>query len=594
MPRKKTEATKIATNTTVTTTKAIADSVGSASIAGGGNFDTLSTVASQSLDRALTPAQAYELSSTFRRAVNVIADNEAKATLRFFSRDSGQEIESGDLVELFKRPTRNTSTFRFISDTVKFYKISGEIAWLPLYLNNASKGATPKGLKVLNPLKLQAYPANVRSLDFVTHWTYYDGMAIDNRSVMLDIPAERLLFARNFNPHSELRGLSEAITLVNEISSNYYTERFNVSFFKNGTVGDLIFRFPKGTKKNVVEDFVERWQEQHSIYNDNGFRIAVVVGDEMQVESPTQQPRDGQFLNLSTYNDEKIASLMGVPASIMGFYSKTRFDTIDAEVEAFAENTLLPDLKNYTEIIQHQIVDRYFPNAAATQKKTAKLGKLGRDAFERAMDENRQSKVVALLDPDTLPILARLNKAKVEHAKMLREALDLSANEAAEWVGIELEPNPVRSQVWVPNNRMRIDGNAQNEAQQEIDQLKKTVAILERTIADEAVLKAKEAEQQQPLDREKLDRLHDFYRSFRSMTLAELAQGKWIDKSLLMAQAKELDNDRLTVQLHRDYLALRAIHRSGSDVDTVLKEAKSYFNKVSRPAALRLLVTGES
>jgi len=552
------------------TTKAIGESAGVSVNAGGSDA---SVVATQSLDRALTPRQAYEMNPTFRRAVSVIADNESKAQVRLFSRQSGDEITSGPAFDLFSRPSMHLSIVRFIADMSRWWKVAGEIAILPLL----DATGTPFALKLLNPAYLTPYPSHAKSIEFVTHWVYADGMAIDGKTPQLQIPAERLIFAKNFNPYSELRGLSEALTLINEVSTNHYIQRFNVSYFKNGCSTDLILRFPKGTKKKTIEDFVERWQEMHSIRADNGFRIAAFAGDEMQMESPTNLPKEGSFLDLHGKNEEAIAGMLGVPASVMGFYSKTRFDTIDAELETFAENTLLPDLRHYSEVLQ-QIVDRFFPSAVGTGKVQGRKTK----ALKKALNEaGGKSDIVIILDGDTLPIMGRLQQAKIKTAKDMREALDMSASEVIEYLDLDIANNPVRDDIWVPSGRVNISQVQQASAvEEEVKALKETVELLKKMNEEPKVL---------PIDaKEKIKAMQEFYRHFRQVAL-DVVDGK---KSLsevkgdLLKEVKGMNINGFDVQFHKDFLAINTIIKGDSANDKV-RAVKDYLNGVSRPNVMK-------
>lgn len=549
-------------------TKAITESVvGSPT---GGNNST-STVAAASFDRALTVKQAYETNITTRRAINVTAENEGKAAIRLFSRRTGDLIESGDCFDLFRRPSKHMSGSRFITDLAKWYKITGEMAVLPLIPIGST---SPKALKLLDPTRLTAYPANCRSLDFVSEWYYNDGLAIDGMNPFYKIETGSLAFAKNFNPYSDLRGSSEAISMVNEISTNYYVQRYNISRFKNGVQGDIVFIFPKGTKKQVVEDHIQMWQEQHSIHNDHGFKVAGIIGNDVKIEQLGVGGKDGEFLKLDEQNAERIASGFGVPASVMGFYGKTRFDTIDAEIESWTEHSILPDLRNYGDFLQTQIVDRYFTSDSTKKSARHHMSKTARLMFERAMDEHSESDIIVLLDPDTLPIMAKLNKSKVTQAKELM-GLGLSATEAFEYVGLDVPHNPLRDDIYVPSNMVNISKPQQDK-------------VVADEIADkDATIKDLQSELEAPKSLNKdqkatIEAIKGFYRDFRAAAIAAHEAKNMVDKGVWISRAKEI-SPAFVIQVHKDYLSLREIQRAAGTKEQV----KAYFNSVSKPSVVK-------
>ncbi len=553
-----------------TKTKAIAESAGpgvNTSPVG----DSITTTGPMSFAGVMTTQQAYSSSPTFRRAVNILADTEAKAAVRLFSRKTGDEIIGGACYELFRRPSKFQGTGRFISDMVKWFKIHGEIAILP----NTNGLTAPSSMRLLNPAFLIANPQHARCLEQVDNWLYSDGFYVDKNNPILQIPAHQLVFGKNFNPRSEVRGESEAIALTNEISTNHYIQRYNGSRFRNGVEGDLLFVFPKGTKKASVTDFMEKYQSDHGVNRDNGFKITAVVGDDVKVSHLGIEGKDGQYLKLSEYNDERIAGLFGVPASVMGFYGKTRFDTIDGELETFAENTVLPDLVHYTELFQTQIVDRYFPSAVGATKASRKLSSITAKALDEARDGQGESEIIILLDPDTLPIMAKLNRSKASQAKQFRESLDLSANEAAEYAGLDIPYNKLRDDIWIPNNRVNISQVSRNR--------ESTTTEVPQTT--ELVEEAKTL----PVDKEKLNEVKEFFREFRKLALESISTSKWIEKTELAKRAKDLSAP-LHLEFHSHYLKLRAIYNSSEKMEIKLSQTKALFNSISKPAVIKGLI----
>ena len=551
------------------TTKAITDSVGAISTQGGSAH---SMVANASYDRALNVKQAYEVNPTARRCINLLGDSASKAQIRFFSRKSGDEIEAGDVVTLFSRPSKYMSGCEFISQLDKWYSIAGEYAVLPLI---SKTGTKPSALKVLDPTRLMPNPPGVKGLEFVSSWHYHDGMAVNNTQPILNIPGQLLAFAKNFNPYSDLRGSSVLISLVNEISTNYYVQRYNISRFKNGCKGDLVFTFPDGTKQGFIQDFLERWEEGHSIHNDNGFKISAIIGTGTEITQLDIGGKDGEYLKLSEYNDERITSGFGIPSSLVGLSRGTSlFDSTEAEQEWFTENTLLPRLRQHSEFLQTQIVDPYFPHSSGTKKKTRKsMSKMARKEYERAMDSYVDSDVIVMLDPDTLPIMAKLNLSRVKQAKEIREALDLSATEAAEYVGLDIPHNVLRDDIWVPSGRNKLTeviaqpDPARAEIEEEVRTLK--AQLSELTL------------EETPDPR--LNDLKKFYRDYRNEVVKSFSQDQLFDKDTWISRIKEIDPG-LEVNVHADYLAVRQMQ----DVQAV----KDYFKEMVKPSTLRTLLEG--
>jgi HK97 family phage portal protein len=452
--------------------KSIAESVAANSGTGNTSTKDLSVPARSTLYKALTAKQCYELSIHARKAVDGKANQCAKAKVRFFSRATGDEILSGDVVDLYKHPGNYCSTYSLIRDEIAWLNIQGEFTQLAI---SDIPGARPNALVILDPTQLMEFPQQARSMEAIQYWNYnsaYELINADNSVVVgwMKIPFDQLCIGKLFNPNNKVRGLSPMVTGSMEISSNYFANRYNSAFFQNSASADVIVRFPKGTKQEHADAWIEEWQMRHSIYGGNSFRIAAVIGEEMQIERPNTTAKDGEFQNMKAMNAEDIGGLFGVPPSIMGFLSKTRFDTIDVELESFAENTLMPEMMLWSEAQQSQVLDRFFRRGSqGTRKQKVKLNGYMKKVAEYAFDTRTESDVIILLDPDSLPIMSKLTERKFALVDKIRIAGDLSANEAMEYVGIEVPYRAERDQIWVPGQRQNITAVTGPAEQQETD-----------------------------------------------------------------------------------------------------------------------------
>lgn len=521
--------------------------------------------------QTLSPKSAYEASIHARKAVDGKATQMAKAKLRFFSRTTGDEIVDGEVVQLYRHPSSFVTTHNLIRDQMTWLNIAGEfVQWaIP-----STAGGRPKQLLTLDPTELMEYPYQAKSYETLEKWIYtstfeivLDGRAVEGR---VEIPMEQIALGKLFNPNSRIRGLSPMQTGTMEISTNYFANRFNSNYFQNGTAGDVIIRFPEGTRPDVAESWVEEWQLRHSIYGGNGFKIQALIGTDMQIEDLATTPKDGQFLQLSQWNAEQIGGLFGVPPSVMGFLSKTRFDTIDVELEAFAENTLMPEMFLWSEVQQTQVLDRFFRNSSAGTKKLSRkemrLGHYMKAQYEQAMDTRTESDVIILLDPDTLPIMAKLMVKKFELIDKIRSAADLSANEAAEYVGVELPYRSERDEIWVPSSRQKITGVEEAEPQ-----------VPAETPSEEA----DDTEEEKSIEPE----MKSAMRKYRSLVLKAAADGCMFEKKAALGLFQGYP--KMIVEVHKDFLSLRPILKSDKGSDQRVAEAREYVKRLSSKAAMR-------
>jgi len=542
----------------------------------------ISIAGMQSLSKSLSPEEAYQLSIDVRAAIGAIANNIAKVSIRFFSRSTGKEIVNGDVVDLFRRPSPCSSTISFLTEISSWFDLAGECAILKYF-----KGRQLHSMVPLNPFKLFVKDHwSVNCLEDVKGWEYRW-----TNGVSAQYHPSHIVFEKNFNPFSSIRGCSPLLAGINEVSSSYFATKYNKKFFENNAVPSHILKLPKSTPKKQRDDIESRYLSQFSTYGGSSHKVFVISGDEVSIEKLEADQKDMQFKEMISMNSERIASLYKVPAVEMGLSSKVRYESAGIEREIFLENTLLPKLERFTQMLQNQIVDPHF-TISSDQKRVSVLPmtKICKRAMEKAFDQNNQSDIIVLLDPDSLPIMTKIRQDRTKFAVEFRNAFNVSPNVAAEYVGVELpeEGRAIRDQVWIPAGQIKIDemgamspntatttdtttapndtplagagaaGGEENPVAGETD--KKNTPKLTKIVE---------------FDLEKAQKVKAFIREYRKLVVTSITKGSTFTlKQADFLNEKILKSDlNMKTQIRRDYLAIK-----GMD----LAEAKAYFNRKNR------------
>jgi hypothetical protein len=401
--------------------------------------------------KSLSPRECYELSIAVNAAVNAICRNGSRATPRAIDSKSGEEIIEGDLIDRMREPVKGMPFRKWLWEILAWYNIDGEFAvW-------ATGDGMPESLPILAPcmLRVETPVKPPNSLNDVARWEYRwtDGA----RSL---IRGDRLAFDRLFNPDpTSIRGLSPLLTGTVTVTAQHRADLYNKTFFENNAVPSHILKLPDGVPEATRKDIERRWMSEHGVYSNNAHKIAVISGTDAEF-IPIEQPfQEGAFVELQKRADYKVGQLYRVPAIELGIYDKTRFDTANEERKLFAESTLLPQLDAIGDCIQFQIVARHYSLSRVHRRRPRKpAGKHARERFETAMDERKATGVpiVFWLDPDSMPVMNDVALSKMEHAEKLRTALDFSAQEAIDYIGIDAEEREERKAIWVKNDRVNI------------------------------------------------------------------------------------------------------------------------------------------
>jgi HK97 family phage portal protein len=419
---------------------------------------TISVRAANAQAKSLTPTEQYELSIAVHSAVCAITNNLTVARFRAFSA-TGMEIVGGPLYDLLQMPAPGLSQSRLIEEIVSWYAITGELA-----VNIVPRDGVPVELLPLAPTMLRVTlptkPPKTRQ--DVVQWGYR--WADGTEELIRD---DHLVFERMFNPNARsIRGLSPLVTGAVQVSGSYYAERYNKQFFENNAIPSHVINVGEGVPRVQREAFTRQYLQSYSNYSNNAHKVAVVAGGKDFDVTVLEQPfQDGAFMEMMKRGDLKVGQLYRVPAINMGIYDKSRFDTANEERKLFLEETLEPMARRVAEAFQLQLVDPFFQYTKHQYGRVKKSKSLQKQIARAKSDRPSRGGIILILDTDELPIKHEVQLAKTEHALKLREAYDISARRAEEWVGLEFDDErPERDEIFVPNNRVCITNPKLNES----------------------------------------------------------------------------------------------------------------------------------
>jgi HK97 family phage portal protein len=516
-------------------------------------------------DTTLTAEQTYRLTTMVYAAVNAIARNISKAKLRLFT-DDGEEVLGGELYELFRRPCPHLSQMQWLQELAMWLNIEGEFA--------AKQEIEPGSGKVrsiypLNPKFLAIEkPTNPKRRTDVVQWRYNwtDGT--------LDyIRDDYLLHLAFFNPRDPIRGLSPTEPGGTLIATAHHAVSYNKSFFENYAIPSHIVVLPEGTPRQQREDFEQRYLSMYQGYR-SAFKAMVVSGKGVDVKQLEQPFQDGQYMEWLRWATMQVGMIYKVPAIEFGIYDKTRFDTANDERKLFVESTLMPQMQLFSEVLQAQVVDSHFQYSDTAERSKAKLSKSMAKAYEQARENNRSSRLIVLLDPDSLPIMNEVNLSKVAQAEGLRNVLMMSPTEAAEYVGLDIPHQKERDDIWNDKKYINITDPAMNQKLQPKPEPKPAAGAKKPAPKKELT-----SEQRQLVKDSKLA-LH----KLRKLTFESLEQGGlWGLEQADAVMPKELHRATRIIR-HK----LRTIIESFEDADGRKGELKFYLNSLDAKKLLGL------
>lgn len=259
-----------------------------------------------------------------------------------------EKVEEHPLLELFNKPNPlpDTTWFTLTYSTEAYLYVAGEAFWV----------VERSGLNQINEVWL--LPPNwVESIpnkgqDFFTVQTA-DG-------IRMDIPQEDIIYFKEpnlKNPYG--RGSSRTKAIGDEIETDEYMAKWSKNFFYNDAKPPFVIEAP-GANKNDVERLQESWVQKYGgLKNAHKPAVLPFAGKVHQLGT---NAREMDFVQSRKYLRDQANQHFRVPPELMGIIENSNRATIDAADYIYRSSVLINRLTKMEQVIQHQIIERFFPN----------------------------------------------------------------------------------------------------------------------------------------------------------------------------------------------------------------------------------------
>jgi HK97 family phage portal protein len=227
-------------------------------------------------------------------AVNILIRNIARAD--FVIKKGGDDVTSGPLYALFRRPNTALSRYGLWKETAAWWNLEGEAFW---WFGPEYTGGLPKELFVLNPRRLhhEGYH-NGEIYNGVRHtgwrWFYNTG------DELIPILSDELIHFRDWNPWNPVRGVNPLISLFLELEQDYYANKANSQLLKNNAIPQGILKTEQTLRPEEADQLERRWENKYGAVK-AGRKIAV-LGKGTNFEPLSFTPEVVKLFELKRWN----------------------------------------------------------------------------------------------------------------------------------------------------------------------------------------------------------------------------------------------------------------------------------------------------
>ncbi len=390
------------------------------------------------------------------------------------------------------------------------------------------------------------------------------------------IPAEDICFEHEWNPSSNIRGMSKLLAVINSITSYNNAQKYIRAYFQNNAQPSTLINVETDSPENA-EAWKQEFLSEHG-GEENAFKTMVTFGGKVTATPLSSPASEAPFQQLLANVKSEVASIYMTPPLVSGEFDKTRFDSVDAQCDYFIGNIWLPGVEKIQGFMQ-RIIDKWFATKSAGKLADVKLTK-GMSRQLKKATANAKSNYIVVLDTEHIPDVARLAQHKVNYAMKLIETAHMTPQAAFDYVGLDDLPlNPTANLVWYksdqkfidPANPFAIDVKTETKAPVVAANAIEPVKVADTTepVSSEEV--------EETVDPESVDKAKQFLMKLRKLALTK----NDAKESFTLAEAdnllvqEEISSDNMRREVRRIYFA---INKSKEDIKKTFNTASKISN----------------
>lgn len=275
-----------------------------------------------------TRAMGY---SAIWRGVNLIAGDVGRLAVRVMKRQGkGKELAPDHpayrLVRRKPNAYMTAFTFRQVIQAHALLEGNG-YAWINRL------GSRPTELLILDPT--QTYPVRVNGELFYTTRVSTGDRATGRDTVVIGAPD--VLHVRGLG-FDGLCGYPVLQILRDTIGGALAARDYGTRFFRNDAKPGFVLEVPVGMPETAVKNLRDSWERLHKGVN-NAHRTGI-LRDGVKLQQITKNARDAQLIENREFDAREIANVIGVPPHKVGDPSRTAYNSLEAENQAYYDDTL--------------------------------------------------------------------------------------------------------------------------------------------------------------------------------------------------------------------------------------------------------------
>jgi HK97 family phage portal protein len=299
-------------------------------------------------DRWTDYAAIWRTQPNVRTVISFLGRNIAQIALKVYRREADnirQQLNDHPLAATLKRPNDFTTQYRLFDALVQSIALYDNALWAKL------RNGNNVGLAMLPWSRVQLVGDN-----FLVPDTY----RITGNKGSVDLPRDRAVHFRGFNPEDPREGVSPMETLRRILNEEAAAGEARENFWRNDARSSVWLQRPLGAKwsPEAKQRFRAQWRAFYQGTANAGETPVLEDGMEAK-EWPSATARDSQFIEARKLTREEVAAAFHIPPPMVGILDHATFSNIDTQHRMLYQDTLGPWLTMIEQEIELQLLPEY-------------------------------------------------------------------------------------------------------------------------------------------------------------------------------------------------------------------------------------------
>ena len=162
----------------------------------------------------------------------------------------------------------------------------------------------------------------------------------------------------NFNPTMHAFGLSPIFLLKKTASLAETVEDLNAEIIENGNYTQGYFKTEKQINETLYKKIRQRYTE--FMLGRASIKMPLILDNGLEYVRLNILPEQLKGIDLDNITRDKVAAVLGVPASFLNAYDKLNYATAREQTKIFWNITMIPILKYIEDVINNKIIKTLF------------------------------------------------------------------------------------------------------------------------------------------------------------------------------------------------------------------------------------------